>query len=53
MKRDDQALSWKYRNHLGRFEMLTAKACSETAFLREYIYRKYISYDDHLFFQNV
>ena len=41
--------------------MLTPKACSETILLREFFdkdfqslqFRKYISYDDHLFFQNV
>ena len=53
--------SWRFRKHLGRFHMLTTKACSETVLFREFSnkdfyslqFRKYITYDDHLFFQNV
>ena len=56
-----KALSWRFRSQLGRFRLLTAKACSETVLLREFSnkdfqslqFRKYNSYDDHLFFQNV
>ena len=56
-----KSYSWRFRKHLSRFHMLTSKACSETILLREFFdkdfqslqFRKYISYDDHLFFQNV
>ena len=56
-----KALSWEFSQHLRRFHMLHAKDCSETLRLREFSnkdfhsleFRKHISYDDHLFFQNV
>ena len=35
IKEQDKALSWRFRKQLGRFHMLTAKACSETLLLRE------------------
>ena len=56
-----KSLSGRFCKQLGRFHMLMAKACSETVLLREFSnkdfhclsFRKYISYDDHLFLENV
>ena len=56
-----KALSLRFLNYLGRFHMLTLKVFFETVLFREWSnqdfhslqFRKYISYDDHLFFQNV
>ena len=56
-----KALSWRFHKYLGRFHMLTVKACTETALFREWCerdfhspqFRKYISDEFHPFFQNV
>ena len=56
-----KALSWRFRKYLGQFHMLTVKACSATTIFREWSnqdfhsleFRKYISYDNHPFFENV
>ena len=36
MKNMIKALSWRFCKYLGRFHMLTVKACSETALFREW-----------------
>ena len=60
MKNMIEALVWRFRKYFGRFHELTLKSCCETALFREWsnqdfhsLYiRKYIRYDDDLFFQN-
>ena len=54
-------LSWRFRKYWGRFQILTVKAFYETLLLRQWSnqdfqslsFWKYVSYDHHLFFQNV
>ena len=61
MKNMIKVLLSRFRRYFGRFHMFTVKACSETALFREWSnqdfqslqFRKFISYDNHLFFQNV
>ena len=56
-----KALLWRFGKYLEHFYMLTAKACCETVLFREssnhvfhsLLFREYMRYDDHLFFQNV
>ena len=56
-----KALSWRFRKYIRRFHMLTVKGCSETRLLGEWSnqafhslqFRKYITYDDQFFFENV
>ena len=54
-------LPWKFHKCLGPFNMLTVEGCSDTVLFSELsnqvldtrYFRKYISYDDLLFFGNV
>ena len=56
-----KALSWRFHKYLGCFHMLTVKARIETALFREWskedfhtlYFRKYISYENHPFLQNL
>ena len=56
-----KALRWRLRKSLGRFHMSIVNGCSETALFRQrpnqdfhgLYFRKYISCDNHPFYQNV
>ena len=61
MKEPDKSALMEIWQILGRFHMLTVKACSETDLFRDWsnqdfhslYFRKYISYDNHPFLQNL